>query len=169
MCLNNSVKPSYLILERAKKKEIKISKDLIYWYRSRINNIEKQRYGISFLTTQYLTTLYYLNKAILRTGCKHLAIVGEADMKNLVGVLFDDGSFHCWGVVIQSLKLLQPGGFAWSNPNAPRNTIILIEMLSPQLFIKRNFIHSPEIEKKLKRQLKNLNDIGRFFKNFQGN
>lgn len=48
MCLNNSVKPSYLILERAKKKEIKISKDLIYWYRSRINNIEKQRYGISF-------------------------------------------------------------------------------------------------------------------------
>lgn len=166
MCLNNSVKPSYLILERAKKKEIKISKDLIYWYSSRINNIGKQRYGITFLTTQYLTTLYYLNKAILRTGCKHLAIVGEADMKNLVGVLFDDGSFHCWGVVIQSFKLLQPGGFAWSNPNAPRNTIILIEMLSPQLFIKRNFIHSPEIEKNWN---DNLNDIDRYFKNFQGN
>lgn len=41
MCLNNSVKFFYFILERVKKKEIKILKDLIYWYSLRINNIEK--------------------------------------------------------------------------------------------------------------------------------
>lgn len=157
MCLNNSVKFFYFILERVKKKEIKILKDLIYWYRLRINNIEKQRYGIIFLIIQYLIILYYFNKVIFRIGCKYFVIVGEVDMKNLVGVLFDDGFFYCWGVVIQFFKFLQLGGFVWSNFNVSRNTIILIEMLFLQLFIKRNFIYFFEMEKIM------LNDIGIFF------